>query len=265
MSMAYGTTESMRKRERFVLSSILLGLGLLVVQFVPTDFRIVAILLFSLASYCISAWVLSKNLTSIEWVTIFPTNAFYALAVALFYFLLPTNFLSRVAVILLFGVGMYALYLMSNIYAIGKSKAIQLLRAAHATHFFFLLLITLFISNFIFSLQLLPPINFLLLSVALFFPILSAVWAVRLQSNITPEVFFTSIVVSLLAGELGFIISFFPIGLWSASLSITVLIYVVYGVIQNLFIERLFPRVLQEYSWLAFFLALSFLLLVEWK
>ena len=139
----------MRKRERFIISSILLAFGLLATQFVSSDIRPIAIVLFFIASYLTSAWALNKTLNGLEWLTVVPFPAFYSLSVSLFYFLLPSNIISRVAILLLFGVGMYALYLASNIFSVGKVKTIQLLRAAHAVGSLFLFLLCLFFFNFV--------------------------------------------------------------------------------------------------------------------
>lgn len=255
----------MRKRERFILSSILLSLGLIATQLLNIEMRPVAIILFFISTYFISAWTLSKNLNGIEWFTIVPFPAFYALSVSLFYFLLPTHILSRLAIITLFGVGMYALYLTSNIYSIGKLKTIQLLRAAHAVGYLFLLLMALFMFNFILSLGLAPYFNGPLIAVSIFIPLLCAIWSINLHPTLTKRVLFTSIFFSLLLGELGIAISLFPVSLWPASLFLVSILYVGFGIVQNYAVERLFARTLQEYIWLAAFVSLSFLLLVSWK
>src|SRR5260221_12126093 len=114
----------MRKREKFIVSSALLSLGLMATQLLSVELRPIAIVLFFIASYLISAWALAKDLNGVEWLTIVPFPALYALAVSLFYCFLPSSLVSRLAIIGLFGVGMYALYLTSNIYAIGKVKTI---------------------------------------------------------------------------------------------------------------------------------------------
>ena len=81
----------MRRREKFIIVSILLSLGLLATQYVPISWRYGAIALFALISYFMSAWALSEDLQAREWLTILPLPVFYAAAVALFYFLLPAQ------------------------------------------------------------------------------------------------------------------------------------------------------------------------------
>lgn len=255
----------MRKRERFIISSILLALGLLASQFVSGEIRYVAIGLFFIATYFISGWALNKNLNGIEWITIVPFPAYYALSVSLFYFLLPSNIFSRILILGLFGVGMYATYLMSNIYAVGKIKTIQLLRAAHAVGSLFLFLMCMFIFNFIFSLKLFSVWNALLVGISAFVPLLSAIWAVDIQPTIPKHVVWLAGLFSLFLAEIAFGLSFLPVGLWTASLYLTSLVYIGFGIIQSHLIGRLFTKTLREYSLLAVFVTVSLILLIDWK
>ncbi len=255
----------MRKREKFIISSALLALGLIATQLLSVELRPLAIGLFFFASYLISGWALAKELNGIEWLTIVPFPALYALSVSLFYFLLPSNLLSRFAVIILFGVGMYALYLMSNIYSIGKVRTIQLLRAAYAAGSIFLLLMSLFFFNFIFSLGLLAMFNALLV-ILISFPILfCATWSLELEQRITKRVLIIPFLFSLILGECALAISLLPVGLWTISLFLTSLIYVGFGLVQNYIGGRLFPRTAREYAAVGAFVTISFLLLINWK
>lgn len=255
----------MRKRVRFIISSILLSLGLLGTQLVSVDIRPFAIGLFFFATYCMSAWALAPSINGVEWITIVPFPAFYALAVSLFYFLLPGNLLSRLAIIVLFGIGMYALYLSSNIFAFGKIKTIQLLRAAHAVSSVFLFLLSLFLFNFIFSLRLHPLLNFISIFLALFIPILNATWSVNLEQFVSKKVVYISLLFSFVLAETGFGLSFLPVGLWTVSLFLTALVYVGFGIVQNYLIDRLFAQTLREYLWLTAFVSFVLLFLINWK
>jgi hypothetical protein len=255
----------MRKREKFIISSLLLALGLIATQLLSVELRPLAIILFFLASYLISGWALAKELNGIEWLTIVPFPALYALSVSLFYFLLPSNLFSRTAVIVLFGVGMYGLYLMSNIYAIGKVKTIQLLRAAYAVGSLFLLLMSLFFFNFIFSLGLYGFINAFLVVLVSFPMLFCAIWSLELEQRITKRSIVIALLFSVILGEVAFAISLIPVGLWTASLFLTSLIYIGFGLIQHYFEGRLFAKTVREYATLGAFVTISLILLINWK
>ena len=133
----------MRRREKFVISSVLLSLGLLGVQYVSLDARYWAVGLFFIISYFMSAWALADDLQTHEWLTVVPFPALYAVSVSWFYFLLPEGIMSQFILLAVFSIGMYALFLTSNIYSVAKGRTIQLLHAAYAIGLLFTLIISL--------------------------------------------------------------------------------------------------------------------------
>ncbi len=255
----------MRRREKFVLSSIALSLGLLSVQYISLDWRYVGVLIFTILSYFVSAWALSDDLQKIEWMTILPLPALYAGAVGAFYFLLPASFFSRFFNLVLFGVGMYALYLTSNIYSVAKGRTIQLLHAAHAIGLLFTLLISLLFINTIFSHHLAFYWNGLLVGLLHFPLVFLFLWSVNLEQRIDRQLIQVSLIFTLFLVELAVIFSFFPMSVWNTALLIMTFLYIGLGLLQSHFQNRLFQNTLNEYSVVAIFLCAMFVLLLPWK
>lgn len=255
----------MRRREKFVLASILLSLVLLSVQYVPLDFRYPLLLLFSIFTYLVSAWALSDDLQKIEWLTILPLPTLYAGAVGAFYFLLPDGWTSRFFNLGLFGIGMYALYLTANIYSVAKGRTIQLLRAAHAIGLLFTLLTSLLYLNTIFSHHFPFYINGLLVGLTHFPLIFLFLWAVRLEPKIDFRVTQISLIFTLFLIELGMILSFFPMSVWLISLFLMTFLYIVLGILQAYFQDRFFQSTINEYTGVGIFLGALFLVLLPWK
>lgn len=255
----------MRRREKFVLASILLSLVLLSVQYVPLDFRYPLLLIFSIFTYLVSAWALSDDLQKIEWLTILPLPTLYAGAVGAFYFLLPDGWTSRFFNLGLFGIGMYALYLTANIYSVAKGRTIQLLRAAHAIGLLFTLLTSLLYLNTIFSHHFPFYINGLLVGLTHFPLIFLFLWAVRLEPKINSRVTQISLIFTLFLIELGMILSFFPMSVWLISLFLMTFLYIVLGILQAYFQDRFFQSTINEYTGVGVFLGALFLVLLPWK
>lgn len=255
----------MRRREKFVISAIILSLGLLVVQYIPLELRYIAVGIFTVLTYGMSAWALSDDLQWHEWFTILPLPALYAGSVGLFYFLLPANFASRVSIFILFGVGMYALYLTANIYSVAKGRTIQLVHAAHAIGFLFTLIISLLSSNTIFSLRLPFYWTSILIGLIHFPLIYMSLWSVRLESYQKKEILVLSILLSMLILELALILCFIPFSIWHYALFIMSFTYIGMGVLHNHLKERLFGKTLREYTLVAGFVLVVFLLLFPLK
>ncbi len=255
----------MRRREKFVIASVLLSLGLLAVQWTVLDYRYFALAIFTVASYLVSTWALRDDLQLHERFTVVPFPSMYALAVALFYYLLPESVLSQVAVLLLFGVGMYALFLTSNIYSVAKGRTIQLLHAAHAVGLFFNLVTSLLLSNTIFSLRL--PFYFTVLMIGLVhYPLIfMSLWSIKLENEVTLRISVLAGILTIVLMEIALVLSFIPLTVWYNALFIMSMLYIGLGIFHNYLKGRLFSRTLTEYTLVAIFVGVIFLLVFPLK
>ncbi len=255
----------MRRREKFVIASALLSLGLLLLQYVSLDYRYLAVGVVTIAAYLVSAWALADDLQRHEWLTIVPFPAMYAGAVGLFYFLLPSGILSKVFIFGMFGVGMYALFLTSNIFSVAKGRTIQLLHAAHAIGLLFTLLTSLLATNVIFSLRL--PFYFIvpLIGVVHFPLVLMSLWSIALEGGVRREIWALTGALTLILMELGLGLSFLPLSVWNVALMMMSCLYVGLGILHNYLRGRLFSKTLTEYSLVAALIAILFLVMFPGK
>jgi hypothetical protein len=255
----------MRRREKFVIASVLLSLGFFAIQYISLDWRYLAIGGLMIMAYLISSWALLDDLQFHERLTVVLLPTMYAGAVALFYFLLPSSFFSRTAILFLFGVGLYGLYLTSNIYSVAKGRTIQLLYAAHAVGLFFTLLTSLLLTNTIYTLNLPFYLNGLLIGLTHYPLILMSLWSVKLDDFIDRDLLIYSLLASISLFEFALIISLIPFQLWHSSLFVTSLLYLILGVMNSFLRGRLFKSTITEYSLVGALFALMFLVLFPWK
>ncbi len=255
----------MRRREKFIIVAVLLSIGLLAIQYIPLDWRYLGVLALFIASYFGSVWALFEDLEAREWFTIAPFPALYATAVALFYFLLPEVFLSRLLIVAVFGIGMYALLLTSNIFSVAKGRTIQLLYAAHAVALFFIMITSLLFNNVIFSLRLPFYLNAVLVFIAHFPMVLSALWSIELKPQINKDVVLYSVIFSLLLAELATLFSFLPMQIWNQALFLMSFLYVGLSVLQSFFKGRLFRNTMNEYNLVAALMVILFILMFPLK
>ena len=236
----------------------MLSLGLLAVQYVALEQRYWAVLILSVISYAAATWALSEDLQRIELAMLVPIPALFAGSVGLFYFLLPANIVSRFTILGIFGVGVYALLLTSNILSVAKGRTIQLLHAAHAIGLFFALIVSLLITNTIFTIHLPFYLVGGLVWLSHFPLVITSLWAVRLTKSIEGIVWQTSILLTLLLVELSMALTFIPISAWFAALFIMSLLYLGVSIIRSFLIERLFTRALAEYALVSLFILILF-------
>lgn len=255
----------MRRRQKFVLASIILAIGLMATQLISLQWRPMSLFVFALMAYLLAAWSMFDNLDGVEWLTIVPLPSMYGLSVAAFYFLLPESWLARLVILAVFGTGMYALFLAGNIFTIAKVRTIGLLKAAHAALFFFSLIAALLAFNTMFSLGLLFVWNGLIagaVAVLLSFPFY---WSIRLEKNISNEVRAMTIRTGFAVGLLAAVLSFYPSSLWPLSLMLMSAMYSVMGMSQTALEERLYANTVKEYVAVFVGVMLVFFALMPWK
>src|SRR3989344_7989543 len=143
------------KRKEFVLISLVLSLGFLLTQLVDPGFHFILLGIVTALACALSALGLRENVRGIRWIVLLILPFMFTVSLGLFYFLLPVRWLTRIPIAVVYGVGMYAILLVENIYGVAaQSRSIQLLRVAHAIDFLASLVIVFCLFNTILSFHL---------------------------------------------------------------------------------------------------------------
>lgn len=254
----------MTKRQKFVLTSLLLSIGLLAIQIANVAWRYQAIGILIILAYLLSAWSLREGLSGIEWLTVLILPPLYTAGVGLFYFLLPARWLTRLPVAAAYGLGMYVLLLTENIFSVAAIRTIQLFRSAQAVGFLLTLVTAFFLYDTILSFRLSFWTNAMLVFGISFPLILQGLWSVKLEEQVSSKVWLFSFVLSLVLAEIACAISFWPVNVASGSLFLITMMYIVLGLSQQYFARRLFSRTIQEYLGVGIAVLAIILLTAHW-
>lgn len=257
------------KRRKFVIVTLVLFLGLFGSEYLDFGARIVSILALSLLA-SLSLFVVLyqdiksslKNYSVLAGLFLLPF--LYTLAFGSFYFLLPARFLTRITLSTLFAVGLYALYLSHNIYAVAGIRTIQLLNAAHSVGFLLILVTFFFLSNIIFSLHLVPPLALLLVFLLSLILIFQVIWSVNLEEKITKTILTLVLVLALVVTELSLVLNFWPVSPTVAALFLSGNFYTFVGLSQAWLERRLFKNTLWEYVGVAIIVFLLLMTRTKW-
>lgn len=254
----------MTKRQKFVISSILLASGFFLTQYVDLSWKYQAIVGLSFFSLVLSLWSLSGGLDKNATLLTLVLPAFFTSGVGLFYFLLPATMITRIPILILYAVGIYALLLTSNIYTVSTARTIALLRAAHAVGFLLTLLAAFLLFDTIFSLRLSfwanGPGAFLIA-----FPLfLQGFWSIELENKISREVFYLSLSFAAVLGEIAAVLSFWPITVPVGSLALTTVLYIGLGLGQAKLQQRLFTKTVREYLLVGAAVFITMFLTAKW-
>lgn len=238
---------NLNKRQKIIIISVLLTIGLLSTQLVDFNLRFRFIAGLGIAAYILSFWALWEGINFTKAVILMILPTFYTLATSSFYFLLPVRWLTRAPVALIFGLSFYLLILAQNVFNVASIRTIPLYRAASTASFLFTLLSAFFIYNVIYAFNLLFIWNgFAVIAVS--FPlIVQSLWAIEMKDKISASILIQSFILSFILGELALSFSFWPMSniIWSLSLSSA--LYVLLGLTLQFLRGRDISRVVWEY------------------
>jgi len=254
----------MSKRKRFVITSLVLSLGFLAMQFVSEQFRFLSIGILGLLTVGLFIWSLKeglgKNLTLLT--LILPTM--FTLGVGFFWFLLPSSVFARIPIVIFYGLGIYGLCLTSNIYTVSAIRTIALLRAARGVGFVLSLITSFLIFDTILSLKVDAWISTLLAAFSSIPIFLQGLWSINLEEKLGKEAVLMTLVSGLVIGEVSLSLFFWPVTVVVGSLFLTVAVYVLLGLGQAKFEGRLFVTTIREYLTVGLLVLFGMLIATRW-
>lgn len=252
------------KRVRFILSTLILSLLLLISTFFFFDKAWLFIPLFVVLSYALTFFSILEGIEKIEWVSLFLMPVLVTVGFYLFYFLFPVRWLTRIPFIAFYAVSIYATFLVSNIFNVGVEKSLQLYRAAFSVNYFYQTFIIFLFANLLLSLH----FNFLVTSL-LFFVLGTAIathlfWSIKLERHLEFQVVKFGLLVGLIMLQVSLAASFIPIPVSVMALFLSAVFYSIGGLTYLYLDSRLFKETVREYVIVLGFLLLIIVLTITW-
>lgn len=252
------------KRQQFIAVTSILTVLLMLTQLVPLDFRYPMIGVLFVSSFLLTALVLREDMTGIEWATLLILPSFFTAAVALFYFLLPTRWVTRLPIAVLYAIGMYALILTENIYNVAAARTIALLRAAHSVGFLLTLVTYFLLTQTVLAYRFSGWVIVLLIG-AMSFPLtMQIIWATTLEPAVGRRVKDVTVIITIIMVELAWIFSFWPVRTTLLALLLTTCFYGLVGMGQQYLTDRLYKRTVWEFFSVVCIVFVIVLLTVNW-
>ncbi len=246
------------KRQKFIVSVIVLSLGLFSSQYILGKSAISIVFVLSILTPIFLYIGLRNDLKENFNLQVFILPFFYSLAVGLFYLLVPARLLTRVGMTSLYAMGLYSLYLSQNIFTVSSIRTIALLSGARTVSLVLTLLSYFFLSNVVFSFHINVFITLLLIFIYTFLIVLQAIWTYTLEKNPLVEIFWTlSLTICLV--EIALFLWFRLSSPTVLALFLSAIFYVLIGLTHAWFEKRLFRGVILEYFWVT---VVSFIFLV---
>lgn len=252
------------KRIRFVISSLILLLGFVSVQFLEEVYKFPAIGLLVAVTGILSAWCFYEGLRKDMTLSSLILPMFYTLGVGTFWFLLPASVYTRIPIIIFYTTGIYILFSTMNIYTVASSKTIALLRAARGVGFVLTLITSFLLYDAILSIRQSVFISAPLVLLSSFLLFLQGFWSIELDKKIDKNILNVSLVSGLIVMELSILIFFWPVTVVVGSLFLTSGVYLLLGLGQTKLEDRLFPSVIREYLTVGFIVLIGMFFATQW-
>jgi hypothetical protein len=263
-------TIALDKRQKFVIGVLSLSILLFISEFYHLRFSRSGLVLsfgLSVLSDAFLFWSVRHDLPKkgeTGAYAIFILPFFYTLAFTLFYFLVPARILFRLILTILYGVGLYSLYLCQNIFSVGVVKTIQLLSGARIVSFILTLLSFFFLMNILFTLHfpiyVIAPFIFVLTFLLMY----QSIWAYMLQLEAISLLPMWTFMLSVCVLEVAVMIWFWPSTPTISALFLSGLFYTIVGLSHVWFDRRLFRGVLWEYVWVSAVVFFILILSTSW-
>lgn len=255
----------MNKRHKIILSSVILSSLLLTTWFAPVLFYITykfyIIGVLGILAYILSAWSLWQGLNKLKAVVLMVLPVLFTLATANYFLLISARWLAIPAVFF-YGIVFYFLLLCQNVFNVASTRTIPLYRVASTSVFVLTMITSFLLYTVIFSLNLSFIENGLAVFGLSFLLILQILWTIDMD-NISKVIITYSIILSLIVGEVGLAVSFWPLFnpafplISLAALMLISCLFVCLGIATYSLRDRLSRGVVAEYvAWLVGIFAL---------
>lgn len=245
------------KRQKFILSVLVLSVGLFIAEYVLGRSGIIMVLILSFLTSFFLYLSLREDLKENFTPQVLILPFFYTLAIGLFYLLVPARLLTRFAMTFLYALGLYSLFLSENIFTVSAIRTIQLLSGARTISLVLTMLSYFFISNVVFSFHTNIFITLILVTLYTFPIVLHSVWTYAQEKNLFSQVFWV-LTITICLVEVAAFLWFNQASPTVIALFLTAIFYVILGLTHAWFERRLFRGVILEYFWVTI---LSFIFL----
>lgn len=245
------------KRQKFIISVLILSLMLFFSEQLLGRGGIYVAFILALITGLFLFWAERDDLRGNFSPQIFILPLFYTLACALFFFLVPARFLTRIGMTSIYALGLYSLLLSENIFIVSSTRTIALLSSARTVSFIVTLLSYFFMANVVFALHLNILLTLLLVFVFTFLLVMHSVWSHTLEGNIRFHLEWV-LLISICITEIAFALWFWTAAPTMIGLFLTGLFYMLVGISQVWLDRRLFKSVMWEYIWVAVIVFLVF-------
>ncbi len=252
------------RRFRFVISSVLLTFLILLTTFFEFQMVWIFVPVLLVSVYILTYFSILEGISKNEMLLLFIVPVFFTIAAYLFYFLFPVRWLTRLPLILFYGMSIYAILLTSNIFNVGVEKNIQLYRAAFSVNYFFHTLLVFIVTEVLLSFRLPFIANAGIIFIIIYGLAVQLLWSVQPTKTLHKTVLFHAMILTFLIAQFVILFSFVPLRSTILALIVTASYYSLGGLFYHYLDNKLFKTTIREYVIVSIFVMVVVLLTIPW-
>jgi len=261
----------MSKRLRYFISSVISALGFFLFMSIPVDsryFGLMAGIVLVIFCFWFGLDLIFTDDFNTRMMSIILPSLFFV-GYGLFSVLLPDSVWLQFGLSAIFGMVIYFMFLVENLFlvAIGY-KTVPLYRAAYTVSLIMLLVTCFFLFDSLLSFKLYFWVNMLIIFGLSWLIFMYHFWSVTIElpddGKSLPKVSYW-LIPSLIMAELSVVLSFWPTGIFKGSIYLVVFFFILSGLIQANLRGRLFRRTWIQFTYIGIASVLAMLLATSWK
>lgn len=261
----------MSKRLRYIISSLLSSVAFYFFINLPYESQyyglLVGIVLIAFCFWFGLGIIFSQTLYTRLMSIILPVGFF--IGFALFTALLPQSFIMTFFLSLFFGLIIYVMFLVGNVFLVSiGGRMPPLYRSAYTVGFMLLLITSFFLFNSLFSFRFIYWLNSLLVFVISIFVFLYLFYSVTIEladDGVDKPMWYYVLVPSFLMSQLALVLSFWPVGILKGSIYLVAIIYVISSVMQMELRGRFFKKSWLTFIWIFIAIILGMIFTTSWR
>ncbi len=238
------------KRQKIIFTTIIVSIGFLFAtqQNVVLFRKYHYIATLGIITYLLCFWSMLRGMNKTKAIMILALPLYYVLSMVGFYFLFQqVRWLTRIPVMIFFGLSFYCLLLAQNVFHVASDRAIPLYRAATTANFVYSIFTLILLHSIIFSFNLPFYWNGVVIFAVSLPLVMQSLWSVKIES-LSSHIVVYSAVIALIMAEAGMTLSFWSASPLVLSLFLNSISYALLGIVLELLKERVNRRTVLEYS-----------------
>jgi hypothetical protein len=253
------------KRQRIVVAIGITIISQIFMTLYPFSQVIWFIPFMGILVYIATYIALLEDIEHIEFIALFVLPVYFVMTFLLFFYLLPTRWLTRIPYMVVLSIALYAIFLCENIFNVGVEKSLPLYRAAYSVANFITLVVLFFLFTVLFSFRLHFLLNAFFGGLLAWPLVFQGIWMASPKAVLEERVYKFATIVSILLSIAILVLNFMPIAPSVFAIFTVSIAYALLGIVQETVQNTAFSERIRAYVIVLGLMTILVFLSAQWS